>query len=271
MQIRSFEDLQRAIDVPEALWVALACPTTGLACDPRFLKFLDTDANGRIRVEELRAAVRWTSAMLDDTRGCDEGSSELELGWLSEEAKALKESAALVAEVLGLPGNKITLEDVRRSHKELRARGCNGDGIVAPEHMPREELAALARKILEILPGVTNRGGQVGVDLGTLEAFRAGKARGIARMDAKAEVFVWGEETLGRADQLVALAPKLDEYFLQCRLVAAQPEAGQLLRLPGERVPGVLGNREALDRATSALPIAPPNACGELRWSELLR
>jgi hypothetical protein len=271
MLLRRFEDLEKAIEAPEALWVALACPTTGLACDQRFLDLLDTDGNGRIRAEELKAAVRWTRAMLEDTRGCDEGSSSLELRWLSEEAAALKQSAELVKEALDLPGEKISLEDVRNSEKELRARGRNGDGIVAPEHMPREELAALARRILEVLPGATNRAGKTGVDAATLEAFRAGKARGIARMDAKAEVFAWGDETLARADQLVALAPRLDEYFLQGRLVAAQPEASPLLKLPGERFPGVLGDREALDRAASALPIAPPNPRGELRWSELLR
>lgn len=271
LSIKNFDDLEKAVDLPETLWVAIACPTTGLACDQRFLGFLDTDKNGRIRADELKAAIRWVGGMLDDTRGVDGASSELELGWLSEEAGDLRKSAELVQEVLGLEGGKLSLAQVRSSDEKLRGKGYNGDGIVAPETVASGELAALAKRILEVLPGATNRAGKVGVDPATIQAFREGKAKGIARMDARPEVFAWGEGTLAKADQLAALAPKLDEYFLQCRLVAVQPETSPLLRLPGDRVPGTLGDREALDRATAALLIAPPNAQGELRWGELFR
>ena len=41
------------------LWVALACPTKGLAFDARTLELIDSDKDGRIRASELIAAVKW--------------------------------------------------------------------------------------------------------------------------------------------------------------------------------------------------------------------
>ena len=46
------------------LWVALACPTKGLAFDARTLELIDTDKDGRIRAPELINAVKWAGALL---------------------------------------------------------------------------------------------------------------------------------------------------------------------------------------------------------------
>ncbi|MGC4054584.1 MAG: hypothetical protein QM757_36355 [Paludibaculum sp.] len=52
------------------------------------------------------------------------------------------------------------------------------------------------------------------------------------------------------------MKPLLDAYFLQCRLVAAQPEAASSLKLAAGRVEGVLGDTAALEKAATSLPIA---------------
>ncbi len=270
LQIKTFSDLELAIDVPEALWVATACPTTGLSCDRRFLEFVDHDDNKRIRPEELKAAVRWTRRMLRDTSGCDEASEVLHLDRLSEEGEALRKGAELVLEVLGADKGSISLAQLRDSVPVRRDAGVNGNGILVPAHLADPALASLATRLLEALPGVEGAGGR-GIDAATLTAFREGRARGLARLAERPAAFVWGEASPERAAQLLAVAPRLDEYFLQGRLVAGQPNASPLLRLPSERVTGALGDREALSKAAHALPIAPPNDRGELVWSELVR
>jgi len=47
--------------VPEDLkyWYAISCPRTGIRFDERTLGFLDADGDGRIRSEELAAALEF--------------------------------------------------------------------------------------------------------------------------------------------------------------------------------------------------------------------
>ncbi|RYE90687.1 MAG: kinesin, partial [Myxococcales bacterium] len=135
LQMKSFADLEQALEVPEALWVATACPTTGLSCDRRFLEFLDSDGNKRVRADELKAAVRWTRSMLRDTAGCDEGSEVLVLDRLTEAAAPLKHGAELVLRVLGGDESRLSLTQLRDSAATRRDTGVNGDGIVAPSHL----------------------------------------------------------------------------------------------------------------------------------------
>jgi hypothetical protein len=74
LRLRTFEDLLQLSRVPEALWVATACPSTGLACDPAFLAHLDTASQGRVRARQLHRAIEWTGRMLADRSACVPGS-----------------------------------------------------------------------------------------------------------------------------------------------------------------------------------------------------
>ncbi|MFL5348983.1 MAG: kinesin, partial [Hyalangium sp.] len=82
---------------------------------------------------------------------------------------------------------------------------------------------------------------------------------------------VWGDTSLERARRIVAVKPLLEAYFLQCRLVAAQPDAAASLKLPAGRVEGALGDTAALEKAAAVLPIAPLDSSGVLTWSQLYR
>src|SRR6186713_1433918 len=86
MRIRTFADVLAVRQLPEVHWVALACPTTGLSCDPRFLSQLDRDGNGRVRARELEEAISWTEQMLANHENCVPGSEELVLDHLSPAA-----------------------------------------------------------------------------------------------------------------------------------------------------------------------------------------
>jgi hypothetical protein len=266
-----FEALLGAIHIPETQWMATACPLEGLQCDPRFLSFMDTDGNGRIRVAEVREAVKHTAKLLQSRKGADARSDVLELDALSPEGAKLKAAALHILGVLKAQDTaRISLEQVRASEPVLRAAGINGDGIVAPPFLP-EQVRGLASRIMAALPEVKNRAGQAGMDSPTLQRFREARAALLAHVGQKAAAFVWGEQSLAHAQRIRAVKPLLDAYFLQCRLVAAQPEAVSSLKLAAGRVEGVLGDTAALERAATALPIAPVEPSGVLTWARLYR
>ena len=48
-------DLMNLDQLDQKLWVALACPTTGLEFDPKTAALIDTDHDGRVRAPEHTA------------------------------------------------------------------------------------------------------------------------------------------------------------------------------------------------------------------------
>ncbi|NVJ16373.1 kinesin [Myxococcus sp. AM010] len=271
VDIPSFDVLVEAIRIPETQWIATACPLEGLSCDPRLLTLMDADGNGRIRVAEVRAAVDWAARQLKDRRGADAASDVLELDALSEEARPLRGAAEMILRTLKVTdAGRISLAQVRESEKALRESGQNGDGIIAPAHLP-EHLRPLAQALMASFPALTNRAGQAGVDATLVKRFREERAALLAHREKQGAAFVWGDVSLETAKRVRDVAPLLDAYFVQCRLVAAQPEAAASLRLRAERVEGALGDVAALGKAAGDLPVAPPDASGVLEWSRLLR
>ncbi|MCY1035511.1 kinesin [Corallococcus sp. BB11-1] len=271
VDIPDFNTLTEAVRIPATQWMALACPLEGIACDPRFLTLMDSDGNQRIRVEELRAAVDWTAARLTDRKGADAGSDVLELAALSDTANNLRGAAELVLRTLQAPDTtRLSLEQLRTSDKALRDAGTNGDGIIAPTSLP-ERLRPLAQAIITAFPAVTNRAGLAGVDVALVKRFREERAALLAHLAGRDAVFTWGAASLEQAKRVHDVAPLLDGYFAQCRLVAAQPEAAASMRLRAERVEGALGDPGAMGKAAGELPIAPPDASGVLVWARLFR
>ncbi|WP_375760194.1 kinesin [Corallococcus exercitus] len=271
VDIPDFNTLTEAVRIPATQWMALACPMEGIACDPRFLALMDADGNRRIRVEELRAAVDWTAARLKDRKGADAGSDVLELAALSDTASNLKGAAELVLRTLNAPDTtRLSLEQLRTSDKALRDAGKNGDGIIAPVSLP-ERLRPLAQSIIAAFPPLTNRAGLAGVDVGLVKRFREERAALLTHLGGRDAVFTWGTASLEQAKRVHDVAPLLEGYFVQCRLVAAQPEAAASLRLRADRVEGALGDLGAMGKAANELPIAPPDPSGVLVWARLYR
>ncbi|WP_223646738.1 kinesin [Corallococcus sp. EGB] len=271
VDIPDFNTLTEAVRIPATQWMALACPMEGIACDPRFLTLMDADGNRRIRVEELRAAVDWTAARLKDRKGADASSDVLELSALSDTAANLRGAAELVLRTLNAPDTtRLSLEQLRTSDKALRDAGKNGDGIIAPVTLP-ERLRPLAQSIIAAFPQVTNRAGLAGVDVGLVKRFREERTALLAHLGGRDAVFTWGTASLEQAKRVHDVAPLLEGYFMQCRLVAAQPEAAASLRLRADRVEGALGDLGAMGKAANELPIAAPDPAGVLVWARLYR
>lgn len=271
VHLPTFDALVEAIRIPETQWIATACPLTGLRVDPRFLALLDSDNNGRIRVEEVRAAVEHTARMLRNRKGADSGSEVLELEALSDQAAHLREAARLLLETLKAEDrSRISLAQVRASEESLRAAGRNGDGIVAPSFFA-ESLRTTATRLMACFPEEKNRAGQPGLSVPLIQRFREERATLQGHLSTRESTFAWGEQSLPHARRVREVAPLMEAYFAQCRLVAAQPEAAAALKLKPESVESSFSSAEALARAMASLPIAPADPSGSLAWSRLYR
>src|SRR5690349_18263407 len=77
-------DFMALDQLDQKLWVALACPATGLEFDPKTLALVDTDNDGRIRAPEVIAASKWAGACLKNPHDLLKSSPELPLSAISD-------------------------------------------------------------------------------------------------------------------------------------------------------------------------------------------
>jgi len=268
----TFAQLQEAALIPETQYVATSAPVASFLCDPAFLRALDADDNGRVRVDELQSAVAWLAARLKDFSGTDATKDALTLTHLKDDQGTLKAAAAAVLEAsaTGADKNAVTLAQVRAADAPLRARGENGDGIVAPAHIP-DDVRALGTSIMGLFAETKNRADVAGLAPSTLTAFKDARTALLAHLDKREAVFVWGDDSLARAQRITAVADKLDEHFLLCRLVASQPDARERFRLAADKIESLVGDKQKMVEALASLPICPPDPQGVIAFSTLHR
>jgi hypothetical protein len=88
-------DLYDLMAVPDAHWIATSAPTLGLACDPRLLSLLDEEGDGRVRAEEVRAAIAWVRERVAAPERWRAGSDTLDLEMLGPAGAAVRRAAQL--------------------------------------------------------------------------------------------------------------------------------------------------------------------------------
>src|SRR5208283_2390923 len=77
-------DLMALDQLDQKLWVALACPTTGLEFDKATLALIDTGKDGRIRAPELIAATKWAGGLLKNPDDLLKSSPSLALSAIND-------------------------------------------------------------------------------------------------------------------------------------------------------------------------------------------
>lgn len=226
-------DLQHLDELDQKLWVALACPTSGLEFDPKTAALVDSDGDGRIRAPELLAAVRWACAMLKNPDDLVRGGDSLPLAAINDatpEGKQLLASARQICANLGKPdATAVTLADACDAGRIFANTVFNGDGVIIPESASDPETRAVISDVIACMGSVPDRSGKPGVDQAKVETFFAECAAFDAWMkqaeaDAKT-ILPLGDATAAAAAAVRAIKSKVDDYFGRCRLAAYDPRA----------------------------------------------
>ena len=85
--LRDFDDAVAALALPDTGWAVLSCPIDGMDLDPDFVALIDRDGDGRVRADDVRAAVAWTDEMLASVAGVTAGAATLRLADLCAPAE----------------------------------------------------------------------------------------------------------------------------------------------------------------------------------------
>jgi hypothetical protein len=229
-------DLLAIDQLDQKLWVALACPTKGLAFDSRTLELIDSDKDGRIRAPELIAALKWVGSLIKNPDDLLKRSSELQLSGINESSDEGKKLVAAIKTVLGGLGKasatSISVADMAEATKAFDNLPNNGDGVVIPDAAKDDGVKQLVNDIIATHGAVKDRSGKDGVTADTVTAFFkdvVDHVAWLAKAEGEGSPLVLKDDTAAAFDALQAVRSKVDDFFARCRLAAFDARALQAL------------------------------------------
>ena len=266
VNITSGEDIAHLGELDQKLWTVLSCPTKDLELDARTLQLIDTDGDGRVRVQEVVAAAQWLTSVVKDKDAILKGEGVLKLDGINTDCEAgqkLFASAKHILSNLGLDKDEISVDEATDSVAIFKDTKFNGDGIITPASADDEALKALIATVAEKVGSATDRSGEAGVTAEQIEAFYAALADYAAWQEAaeagKAAIFPYGDNTAAALDACNAIKDKVADYFMRCKLIRFDDAVAGAVDVSADRV-GAISDKNLATQAEeiAACPLARP-------------
>jgi hypothetical protein len=269
LSIESLSDLRHALDLDAALWVANSAPLSTFAADATFLRCLDQDGDGRIRVDSVREALNWLLDHLAPEPQGRRGESTLNIAAIlstgPDSEKLLTATRKLVRRFGDLDSPTISLGQVRQVIGEVERGGLDRPGVVRPEAAGDHEVKGLIESVLAALNSCEAKPIFLGITRDQLERFMAEAKRFLDWLDEpelsgepnRTRIMPLGAATTAAYDLFAKLAPRIDQFFALCDAlhftVAAPNHPGNATRGSPEID---WNNPEALEALVRNAPVA---------------
>ncbi len=267
VKIQSGEDIRHLGELDRKMWTVLSCPVTGLEFDARTLQLIDVDADGKIRVDEVIKTAQWLTRVVKNADQLLQESDELAFADFNEndpDGARLLSSARQILKNLKLEKESIGLADTADNVKIFADTQFNGDGIITPASASDEAGA----KLIETIAGVASamdRSGVAGITADHIEAFYAACADYAAWQEAGTkEVFPFADKTADALAAVQALADKVNDYFMRCKLIGFDAATAGALDVSVDKIAAIEGNLAAATAEIALQPLAKPAADGKL-------
>ena len=230
VSLRDGADMLALGELDQKLWVALAMPAKGTDIDPATLAMLDQDSDGRIRVQDILAAVTWAKATFKQPDDLLTSKDGIALSKIADD-KVVAAAMRMLSDLGKKSETSITVADTVAINNAFAETVLNGDGIVIEGSTDNAELKRVIADVIASVGSVTDRSGKPGVDKLHAEQFfteidvraawlTAGKDPALAPL---------GEQTATAAEAFVAVRAKIDDYFMRCKVAAYDPRGAAAL------------------------------------------
>ena len=229
--IKTGADIANLDQLDPKMWTVLSCPSTGLEIDEKSLKYIDTDNDGRIRVNDIVATAKWMTSALKNADLLLRGDDSISLDNLNQEdasGKKLYNSAKQILANLGKENNTISIADTKDTAAIFAKTRFNGDGIITElSTNDLDEKAAIAAAIASV-GHITDRSGDKGINNELIEKFYQALVDYTAWQAAAVEA-PYGADTDKAIDAYNTLDAKVKDYFVRARLASFSPESASKL------------------------------------------
>ena len=212
----------------QKLWVALACPTSGLEFDSATLALLDSDKDGRIRAPEIIAACKWTTACLNNPDELFNSSDTLALSSINsstpEGALILASAKQILKNIGKSEATAISVADATEPTKIFAKTLLNGDGIITPISTSDDATKVVINHIIAYFGSEMDRCGELGITQARVDLFfkelQAYSDWWSLNEKNSALIMPLQDKTAEAFAILKEVKSKIDDYFSRCRLAA---------------------------------------------------
>ena len=218
--VANFEQLKAVLELDEAWFAITGIDTVSLRADQKFLEYLDSDKNAKIRTDEIKDAIRFMADVLKDGSGFEKGSTELALDTLNTDSPAGAELLSSAKQILCNLGKadaaSISLADINDEKQIKNCALCNGDGIITPDAVDAN-LAAIINLAIKHAGAETDCTGAAGINAARLDTFTGAVKALLAwyqEADINPALLPFGENTRNIYNAFSQIKEAVDDYFL---------------------------------------------------------
>ena len=267
VRITTGADIAHLAELDLKKWTVLSCPTNGLDIDEKSLKYIDTDSDGRIRVNDVIATSQWLVSVVKDADLLIKGADSIDVEAFNQEnadGKKLYNSAKQILVNLGKEGAVISLADTKDITAIFAKTRFNGDGVITAQTPEGDADKALVLTMVGALGGVMDRSGENGVNTELIEKFYQLLADYIAWSEAAVEA-PYGADTDKAIEAYNALDAKVKDYFVRAKLASFAPESAMKLDVQAGLIEAISAdNLTAKTQEIASYPIARITGKAEL-------
>lgn len=276
LSIRTVEDLELIPDLEEALWIATTAPIETINCDLKFMNYMDFDRDGRIRVSEVKAAVRWLLDHHQHKEKIEAGNFSIVMDDIREdspEGKRIRTSAAKILRRIarkspsGEEKKVIELSEVQKIIAVEEKGGLDEAGIVLASAAPNEKICEFIKTILLTVGGKDHHNGETGVADEQLEQFMSQSKEfcdwymlsDLPDGKTMSAIMPLGYDTGTAYTSFIKFRDKIDQYFALCDLVRLNPELLGSFRPAKEQIDTLnFSDTSAVDSFLAEQPLSWP-------------
>ena len=271
VKITSGSDIANLGGLDPKMWTVLSCPVQGLEIPDKSLAYMDADADGKIRVNDVVAVSKWITGVLKNADLLLEGKDSIDIKELNlecETGKKLYDAALQVLRNLGKEGTVISVADTADRSAIFAKTRFNGDGVITEASTDDAELKALIAAAVASTGGVADRSGAQGVNADLIENFYSALAEYSAWQAAAVEA-PFGADTDKAIEAYNALDAKVKDFFMRSKLAAFSPDSTAALDVQTSRIEAIsaenlIGKAEEI----ASYPIARVTGKAEIDLSE---
>ena len=241
VRIASGQDIAHLDELDVKMWTVLSCPVKGLEIEEKSLKYMDRDADGKIRVNDVISVAKWMTGALKNPDLLLEGKDSVLLSDINEENEVglkLAKAAKQILANLGKEGDCISLADTADSAAIFAKTRYNGDGVItlaSTDDAAEKEVIAAA---LETVGGTMDRSGEMGITAAQVEAFYT-ELKAYSDWCAAEVEAPFADKTDAVIAAYQALDAKMKDYFMRSRLAAFSPDSTSALDLQTSRIEAI--------------------------------
>ena len=259
VKIATGQDIAHLDELDTKMWTVLSCPVKGLEIDEKSLRYMDLDADGKIRVNDVVGVSQWATKVLKNPDLLLPGNDAIDIEEINaenEEGQKLAKAAKQILANLGKEETRISLADTADIAAIFAKTRFNGDGVITPASSDvAEEINAITAAVAKT-GGTMDRSGQLGVTAPQVEQFYA-ELKAYSDWCAAEVPAPFGDKTDAVIAAYQALDAKMKDFFMRNKLAKFSPDSTVALDVQTSRIEAISAeNLSVKGDEIAAYPIA---------------